>query len=553
VRRSFPAALAIALSALAVSDSARGARINGTAGADRLLGTGGSDAIYGRAGNDRLEGLAGHDLVLAGPGLDALLGGTGDDRLAVQADRGTDSVRCGPGRDVVTAELRDAVARDCEVVSRQLSRDGSSAPEAQHETQVEPHAYAFGSTIVAAFQIGRFADGGAANIGFATSQSGGASWRSGALPWLSIFGAPAGPFDAVSDPVVAYDAVHRFWLVASLAGEQFDSVLLVSRSRDGITWQRPITAARGEEEFDKEWIVCDNWAKSRFRGNCYLTYLDLGTGRIATRTSRDGGRTWSGTVRAAEAEAPELILNGAQTVVRPNGTLVVLYSAYGAFSDPRGDHVGAVRSTDGGASFGPPRRVGELEQQFTIGVRAPPFASAGVDGGGRLYAVWSDCRFRGECSANDLVLSISPDGLGWSPPAPLPTGTASSVDVFVPAVGVDPARRGARARIAVLYHTLAQPQVYCAAADCPGIEAGLLSSTDGARTWSAPQRLSAEPMATPWLASTSLGAMLGDYVAVPFLRGRLVPIFSLASEPAAGSLRQAIFAATRIVAPLRAR
>jgi hemolysin type calcium-binding protein len=553
VRRLFPAALAVALSAFAVLDSARGARINGTAGADRLLGTAGSDAIYGRAGNDRLEGLGGHDLLLAGPGRDALVGGAGDDRLAVQADRGSDSVLCGPGRDVVTAELRDAVGPDCEVVSRQLSRDASSAPEGQHETQVEPHAYAAGSTIVAAFQIGRFGEGGAANIGFATSRNGGASWRSGALPWLSVFGSPAGPYDALSDPVVAYDATHRFWLVASLAGEGFDSVLLVSRSRDGVTWQRPLTAARGDEEFDKEWIVCDNWPKSRFRGSCYLTYLDLVTGRIATRTSRDGGRTWSDSVRAAETEVPELILNGAQGVVRPNGSLVVLYSAYGAFSDPQGDHVGAVRSTDGGGSFGPPRRVGGLEQQFTIGIRAPPFASAGVDGSGRIYAVWSDCRFRGECSANDLALSTSPDGLGWSPPARLPTGAASSVDVFVPSVGVDPARRGSRSQIAVLYHTLAQPQVYCAAADCPGIEIGLLSSTDGARTWSKAQRLSAEPMTTPWLASTSLGAMLGDYVAVPFLRGRPLPVFSLASEPVGGSLRQAIFATTRVVAPLRAR
>jgi hypothetical protein len=52
---------------------------------------------------------------------------------------------------------------------------------------VEPDSYSFGSTIVTVFQSGRFLDGGAANIGFATSRNGGRTWRSGVLPGLSFF------------------------------------------------------------------------------------------------------------------------------------------------------------------------------------------------------------------------------------------------------------------------------------------------------------------------------------------------------------------------------
>ena len=55
----------------------------------------------------------------------------------------------------------------------QLSADPYTNPSSQHQTQVEPDTFAYGSTIVAAFQSGRFAGTGASNIGWATSQDGG--------------------------------------------------------------------------------------------------------------------------------------------------------------------------------------------------------------------------------------------------------------------------------------------------------------------------------------------------------------------------------------------
>ena len=51
-----------------------------------------------------------------------------------------------------------------------------------HQTEVEPDTFANGSTIVAAYQVGRIYDGGACAIGFATSTNNGASWTSGLLP-----------------------------------------------------------------------------------------------------------------------------------------------------------------------------------------------------------------------------------------------------------------------------------------------------------------------------------------------------------------------------------
>src|SRR2546423_13165561 len=99
----------------------------------------------------------------------------------------------------------------------QLSSDPYTNTTSQHQTQVEPDSYSNGSTIVAATQVGRFTDGGSSNIGWATSTDSGATWKNGFLPSTTTFATPAGQYDRVSDPSVAYDAAHKLWMISSLA------------------------------------------------------------------------------------------------------------------------------------------------------------------------------------------------------------------------------------------------------------------------------------------------------------------------------------------------
>ena len=47
----------------------------------------------------------------------------------------------------------------------QLSSDPFSNATSQHRTEVEPDTFAAGSTLVSAFQVGRFFGGGASDIG----------------------------------------------------------------------------------------------------------------------------------------------------------------------------------------------------------------------------------------------------------------------------------------------------------------------------------------------------------------------------------------------------
>ena len=58
----------------------------------------------------------------------------------------------------------------------QVSADPFTNSESQHATEVEPDTFASGSTVLATFQVGRFFNGGASDIGWARSSDGGATW-----------------------------------------------------------------------------------------------------------------------------------------------------------------------------------------------------------------------------------------------------------------------------------------------------------------------------------------------------------------------------------------
>jgi hypothetical protein len=544
MRRFLIPALLVTVGVLAGIEAAGGAIIRGTDGPDRLSGTARPDELYGRGGNDRLDGRGAADLVDGGPGRDRLFGRAGGDRLITSGDRGADVVRCGIGRDIVNAGIGDRVAPDCEVVSRQLSWDAEWNSLAQHETQVEPDSFAYGRTMVAVFQSGRYLGGGAATIGFATTRDGGRSWRSGLLPGLTMFSPSPRSGPAVSDPVVAYDAVHRWWLASSLGDNGGVAELLVSRSRDGLRWSLPVRAARSAaDEYDKEWIVCDNWRSSRFRGRCYLSYMNFATDLIETRRSLNGGRTWSDPVGVALNRRPAIV-NGVQPVVRPNGDLVLVFAVFGAI-DLAANEIAAARSTDGGLSFSAPTRVSSLYEAEPIGVRAPPFPSVDVDAGGTVYIAWSDCGYSEGC-AGKIMLVRSRNGATWGEPAPVPTEQdGASLDHFLPGLAVDPESSGGNARLALLYHTLSEPG-FCQPGDwCQSVDVGIVVSSDAGATWTRPQRLNAASMPLTWIAETSLGRMLGDYVSTSWLRGRPVPVFALASAPSGGVFHEAIFAGTR--------
>ena len=484
----------------------------GTAGAAPITGTNRIDFLRGGLRPDRIDARG------------------GSDRIKVDGG-GRDVVQCGPGRyDVVNADRADRVASDCETVARVIARDRHQAP-AQHATIAEPDTLSSGNVVVAAFQVGRFRDGGAVNIGWATSRDGGRTWRSGLLPSLTVASQPAGRWRRASDPVVAYDAAHGVWLIASLAFASGEAAaVVVSRSLDGFAWSTPVTVVeapwRSDLLLDKEWIVCDNGVASPNRGSCYAAYSDFRSVRLEFQASRDAGLTWEPPV-AAPDDAGRASMRGRwapapQPVVQPDGDLIVPY-----YDETR---VAAIRSADGGRSFSASVTVSPTTFKPTPDLRAPPLPSAEADRNGTVYVVWPDCRSRPSCGFDDLVLSRSTDGITWSRATRIPTGPRSSRrDFVIPGLGVDASASG---RLAVTYYVFRSGTL---------LDVGFISSPNGGRSWSTPRRLNAQTMRLEWIAQAG-GAMVADYISTSFVRGRAVAAFPIAG-PFVRRFDQPLFAA----------
>ncbi|MFM8998687.1 MAG: sialidase family protein [Actinomycetota bacterium] len=406
-----------------------------------------------------------------------------------------------------------------------LGSDPYSNSTSQHATQVEPDSFAFGTTIVAAAQTGRFTNGGSSNICFATSKDSGGTWTSGCLPGITVFSSPAGTYDRVSDPAVAYDPKHDVWMISSLGLSGGSSVkgaaILTSRSTDGgLTWGSPVVtaAATGTNDYDKNWIACDTWAASPYYGNCYTQWDNYGAGnRLLMSTSTDGGLTW-GTPKQTSNAGTGL---GGQPVVQPNGTVIV------PSANANETAIIAFRSTDGGATWSSTTAVTSVKHHTVAGsLRTGPLPTAEVDASGKVYVVWQDCRFRKRCASNDLVMSTSTNGTTWSNPVRVPIdAVTSTVDHFIPGLAVDRSSSGATARLALAYYSY--PTANCSSATCQ-LQVGFISSKDGGATWSAPQTL-AGPMSLSWIASTTQGRMVGDYISTSFVGSLAFPMFVVAT------------------------
>jgi hypothetical protein len=395
----------------------------------------------------------------------------------------------------------------------------------QHRTQVEPDTFSAGGEFVGAFQVGRIFNGGSVNIGWVASSNGGRKFDRGFLPGLTKV--TGGPFDRASDPSVAYDKAHGVWLISSLGLSDLPSgtAIVVSRSHDGRNWGDPVTVAAvgSGDDFDKNWTVCDNHPSSPFYGHCYTEFDNFGdVDRIKMSTSTDGGLHWSAPVETA---GRDLGLGG-QPLVQPNGTVIV------PINDIVQTRVDAFRSTDGGRTWSATLPVASISRHFVAGaLRTSPLPSAEIDSAGRVYVVWQDCRFRPACSSNDLVLSTSSDGVSWSPATRIPIDPVDSeADHFIPGLAVDSSSAGDKARLALTYY--AYPTADCSFATCD-LEVGFISSRDGGASWSSPVQL-AGPVKLEWIADTSQGRMVGDYISTSFVGGRALPLFAVAGPPSGG-------------------
>jgi hypothetical protein len=399
----------------------------------------------------------------------------------------------------------------------------------QHKTEVEPDTFAVGKTFVSTFQVGRVFDGGASDIGFATSTDGGSSFTSGLLPGTTSFSTPTGIYARTSDASVAFDAKHGVWLISFLGlfPNGSNSVdVLVSRSTDGLTWSNPIVVNNDGHFNDKNWTVCDNTSSSPFFGHCYTEFDDNTLGdRVQMSTSTNGGSNWS----PAQMTGNNAFGIGGQPLVQPDGTVIVPINGFTRFNFT----INAFVSKDGGASWGPTHRVAVVDFRLPNGgIRATiPLPSAEMDASGKVYVVWSDCVFEPGCTASDLVFSTSTNGNVWSKVTRIPLDPiGSGVDHFIPGLAVDRSTSGSSAHLAVTFYFY--PKANCTAATCQ-LDVGFSTSSDGGASWTSNTQL-AGPMTLSWLPNTTQGRMVADYISTSFVGSTAFPAFAVATAPTKG-------------------
>jgi hypothetical protein len=445
--------------------------------------------------------------------------------------------RAGAVAVLVAAALLGAAGAAANVALTQVSSDPFTNASSQHATELEPDTFAHGNTIVATFQVGRFFNGGATDIGFARSGNGGNSWTHGNLPGMTFTsGASTSPYERVSDASVAYDAVHATWLISSLPilPSVVSPTVFVNRSTDdGRTWSRPVSIPPPHSnsiDLDKNWTVCDN-VSTAFRGHCYTEFDNFGDGgRELMSTSTDGGQTWSTPVETAGNDKGL----GGQPVVQPNGRVIVPFESFNG-------QIESFYSDDGGVSWSRGTKVDSIRSHRVAGnLRTSPLPSAEVAGDGTVYVAWQDCRFHKNCTANDIVFSRSSDGVNWSDTARIPIDDVTNpADHFIPGLAVDFATSGGNTHLALTYY-------FYPNADCTSscqLEAASISSPDGGAHWGDPTQL-AGPMSLSDIALTSQGPMVGDYISTSFLSsGLAATVIAVGNpQPSPGVFDEALYA-----------
>jgi hypothetical protein len=406
------------------------------------------------------------------------------------------------------AVLAPAVALDPRVGANMRLGDDPSTLPAGMRAQAEPHIARSpinSDFLVAAFQEGRFVDGGAVDCGYAISGDGGLTWSRALIPNLTQ--TSGGSYFRATDPVAGVDLHGNIYLNTEGATDtNFNNGdIVVSRSSDGgQTFGAPSVVYHPPNNTvfpDKPWMAINTFAGTATVGRILATFTLFSNtntvgGSIRRAYSDDGGATWSAT---ASVNSGVNTAQGSQPLFLPNGNAVVVYWNFGTSSQPA-ERLEAVISTNGGTTFGNPKRIAFGTEYNEPSIRTGSFlpSAVGDRANGNLYVVYQT-RLAGNPK---IAFSKSIDGGNtWSVPIAISDNPSGS-GVFNPAINVS---ADGQTLAAVFYDHR----------DNPGsntlVDLYLAQSSDGGATWQPNIRITSVSSDASVAPLTSSGYMLGDY------------------------------------------
>jgi hypothetical protein len=325
----------------------------------------------------------------------------------------------------VAVLLTTGTAARANVTVTQVSSDPYTDAQAQHRTEVEPDTFAFGSTIVSAFQVGRVSGGGSSNIGWARSGDGGATWTHGFLPGITTDG--GGTFGQASDASVAFDARHNVWLYLSLS----DTIRSFRSTNGGTSWSSTVQIAAASHhtvagnlreeilpsaEADAAGTVYVTWSDCRFRSGCPGNDIVL-----AKSTSET---TWAAPVRvpidATSSTADHFIpgvgvdpsTSGASARI---GLTYYFYPTAACTASTCRLDAGFISSVNGGASWGTATQLA-----------------------GPMNLTWIPNTSQGRMFGDYISTSVLPGGNAYPiiPVGNAPTGSTFDLAMYAPTGGL---------------------------------------------------------------------------------------------------------------------
>jgi hypothetical protein len=342
------------------------------------------------------------------------------------------------------------------------------------------------------------------------STDGGTSWTETTLPLGGT----------CCDPAVDWSSDGSFSYATALGGCLFNCGIWVYRSDDGgQTWDS-LADVDGDPRReigsgDKEFLHVDQSATSPFKDNVYVTWHQGNVLKLAS--SSDDGHTFS--TWTFPSDSANLGI-GSDITTDSAGNVYHFWPAFNSRT------IRLSKSTNGGATFSAPSVIASTQGSFIF--RLPSmetrevfiYVSADTDrtGGpfdGSVYAAWTDNTGPDSStpSANHgrIQVAYSRDGgSSWSITTPHETADQLSVDRWHQWLGVGP-----DGTVYVAYYdTRRDPSR-------TSVDFYYSFSTDGAQTWSPPDRLTT--VISPNIAD---GFEFGDYNGLDVVMSQLITIFT---------------------------
>jgi len=353
-------------------------------------------------------------------------------------------------------------------------------------------------------------EGGTANRAYATLD-GGATWKASDFPEQVKWGS--------GDPYVAFtpQGTAIFSGLAFLTDDsgRTHAGLYVYRSEDGgLTWGK---GADLGYSYDHEQIAVDH-TTGKYAGRIYIgvLYGPYPEYVVGVFRSEDDGKTWTGPVDAANGGG-KIGINDVMPMVLSDGTLVLPYGDF-EFLPDKVKLTGKVSSTswfvlssDGGVTFGPPRKAltlwYDLDDKtgkplggfpsFAADVRSKEFRD-------RIYAAWSDAK----AGRHRVLFSHSEDrGLHWSEPMMLDATAPKEAYQYQPVVAVN--QDGV---VGISWFDTR------GTSDASQYNEYFTASLDGGKTFLAPVRVSSAPSRPKGAGNLTFGAMAGQYKQTRYLQ-----------------------------------